>query len=356
MREAFERAIVEAPDELSNHAAYADWLDEQGDPRGELIRVQLALEREGLALEQRSQLRVREKELLEAHQHDWLGGLAPFLLGPNASSGTFSFARGWLDELAVRLEPGLATALAKAPEARLLRALRILETERGALQPLTASPHLGNVRLFQLGHEDEHGAVRGALGDELAALVQRFPRIEELSLHSYARFPEELFSSGSLSNLRSLVVRGYCLDACEALANNPALRRLVRLSLDLGGWGQSYELPFEGCRALFRCRHLRRLTHLRLHRCENGDRLCRIVVRSPLLPRLMELGLISSRITIRGARVLAACEELSSLDLLDLSGNCLGRRGLNVLEAAGVNYQADDQVRPDDDLDDGIME
>ncbi len=44
MREAFEQAIREGPDDLASHAACADWLQEQGDPRGEFIRVQLALE------------------------------------------------------------------------------------------------------------------------------------------------------------------------------------------------------------------------------------------------------------------------------------------------------------------------
>ncbi len=35
MREAFERALVDNPDERATSSAYADWLQEQGDPRGE---------------------------------------------------------------------------------------------------------------------------------------------------------------------------------------------------------------------------------------------------------------------------------------------------------------------------------
>ena len=38
-----EQALVEAPDDRATHAAYADWLTEQGDP-GELTAVHLALE------------------------------------------------------------------------------------------------------------------------------------------------------------------------------------------------------------------------------------------------------------------------------------------------------------------------
>src|SRR6516165_4891056 len=46
MREALEEALAANPDELASHMAYADYLGEQGDPRGEYIRTQLALEDE----------------------------------------------------------------------------------------------------------------------------------------------------------------------------------------------------------------------------------------------------------------------------------------------------------------------
>src|SRR5262249_2368564 len=51
LREALEEAIFESPDDVASHAAYADYLQEQGDPRGEFIQVQLALEDEKLAAE-----------------------------------------------------------------------------------------------------------------------------------------------------------------------------------------------------------------------------------------------------------------------------------------------------------------
>jgi uncharacterized protein (TIGR02996 family) len=77
MRAAFERAILENPDDRGTFAAYADWLFDQGDPRGELMQVQLALEEEGRDPDERTRLRQRETELLAAHQAEWLGALAP---------------------------------------------------------------------------------------------------------------------------------------------------------------------------------------------------------------------------------------------------------------------------------------
>src|SRR5262245_24173413 len=70
---ALEAAIRENPDELANYAAYADWLTEQGDPRGEFIQVQLALENEGLSKSERQKLQRRETALLKEHESEWVG-------------------------------------------------------------------------------------------------------------------------------------------------------------------------------------------------------------------------------------------------------------------------------------------
>ena len=74
-------ALVENPDDLATHRAYADYLQEQGDPRGEFIQVQLALEEPERTTKERQELERRERELLEEHGREWLGGLAGRLLG-----------------------------------------------------------------------------------------------------------------------------------------------------------------------------------------------------------------------------------------------------------------------------------
>src|SRR5262245_57387136 len=60
--------------------AYADHLTEIGDSRGEFIQVQLALDDPGRSPGERRRLHAREKELLEAHQREWLGETADFFL------------------------------------------------------------------------------------------------------------------------------------------------------------------------------------------------------------------------------------------------------------------------------------
>ncbi|MBY0458946.1 MAG: TIGR02996 domain-containing protein, partial [Gemmataceae bacterium] len=44
LQPALEAALVANPDELTAYSAYADYLTEEGDPRGEFVSVQLALE------------------------------------------------------------------------------------------------------------------------------------------------------------------------------------------------------------------------------------------------------------------------------------------------------------------------
>src|SRR5262249_33887092 len=76
LAEALEAAIIDHPEEAANYAASADHLQEQGDPRGEFIQVQLALEDPGLKAPQRKKLQKREQELLKAHQKEWVGDWA----------------------------------------------------------------------------------------------------------------------------------------------------------------------------------------------------------------------------------------------------------------------------------------
>ncbi len=61
------RKIAEAPDDPSNYLVYADWLSERGDPRGELIAVQHALE--DAPSERRPDLEERQTVLLATNPY-----------------------------------------------------------------------------------------------------------------------------------------------------------------------------------------------------------------------------------------------------------------------------------------------
>src|SRR4051794_5837247 len=97
MREALEQALIDNPDDVASHMAYADYLREQGDPRGEFIQVQLALEDPARSAAERKRLKKREQELLGAHEREWLGELAPLLLSTPEEELALVMAESVLD-------------------------------------------------------------------------------------------------------------------------------------------------------------------------------------------------------------------------------------------------------------------
>jgi uncharacterized protein (TIGR02996 family) len=78
-------AIYADPGDDAARAVYADWLQERGDPRGELIAMQLA-----------GRVGPRERLLLERHERTWLGALEPIV-----SYSGLVFCRGFPAELVI---------------------------------------------------------------------------------------------------------------------------------------------------------------------------------------------------------------------------------------------------------------
>ncbi len=135
MRDQFEQAILQTPEDASNFAVYADWLIEQDDPRGEFIHIQLQLEDRNRSAEERQALRRQESEFLEHHSVEWLGSLAELFFPETTGPGKpkrcdgfdFRFHRGWLGTVRVGvLYERVARRIIEAPEARLLQTLLVM--------------------------------------------------------------------------------------------------------------------------------------------------------------------------------------------------------------------------------------
>jgi uncharacterized protein (TIGR02996 family) len=368
LRDALESALVENPDDLATHYAYADYLQEQGDPRGEFIQVQLALEEPRRTEAERRKLLARAKELLREHEREWLGILADYLFPPREelewawsrqiqSPTEHHFARGWLDSLALRdsAEFGrcteLGSLLSLAPEARLLRKL-ILEYDDGLVAALVASPHLLNLRVLQIGGSmngfiDRIGVPRSTA---LPAMVEKLPRIEELRLYTCNYAPATLFSLPNLSSLRVLQVYGLAERyPLEVLAGNSAVGNLTHLLLHPQAFIEPL-VDLTGVRAIVNSQHLRCLTHLQLHGSDLGDVGCTEIVTSGILKRLKVLDLRHGEITDAGARILADCPDLRRLELLDIERNALTQEGIDALRRVlgpalrGDNQQTDEEL------------
>lgn len=367
-----ETALVANPDDLAAHAAYADWLSEQGDPRGEFIQVQLALEDPNRPPAERKELTERESALLQAHGRQWLGQLAPFLLGPPApppqpAGGllstitgffrsvarqvapehlrpTFTFARGWLHSLEiVDLSQDLAQAMAGAPQLRLLQHLLIDYFEEGEVGLHHLSKTITHLRILRLGAEDEQSTY---IEDEsVIEFIRGQLHLEEIYSGVRPLDSAALFQL-PLPHLRALTVNHLDRYPLKLLVENATLGRLTKLSL----WPHAIEPGDEGAyitrddvRALVFSPHLQSLTHLELHLTDIGDDGCQDIVQSGILRRLKVLDLSGGRITDAGARTLADCPDLRHLDFLNLHGNILSSAGIAALLATNIRFNADSQ-------------
>jgi uncharacterized protein (TIGR02996 family) len=348
LRDALESALVENPDDLTTHYAYADFLQEQGDPRGEFIQLQLAWEDPQRTEAEKQKLQARANDLLKENEREWLGIMA------DNPQFEYRFARGWLDTLIVcdatddDHRTDLGPLLCLAPETRLLRKL-VLEYDDGLVEELLDSLNLRNLRVFELGRPRSgfYASSQDVESPHLAELIAKLPRIEELRLFAQDYDAARLFASSNLSSLRVLQI--YYLDDYDieyplgVLADNAALSNLTHLLLQPPAFFPSC-LTLTGVRAVVNSRYLRSLMHLQLHRSDLGDVGCTEIVTSGILKRLKVLDLRHGEITDAGAHILADCPDLRRLELLDIERNALTQTGIDALRRVlGPALRGDNQ-------------
>ena len=136
----FLREIEAVPDQDDTRLVFADWLEEQGNPRAEFIRLQcgagdVSIGRDG-----------KIRDLLHDHREEWLAPVKA-RLGPALAGqiGGFGFVRGFVGEVTL---PG-TEFVEHAP--RLFEAIPLLESVcltdvRSALARVAGSPWLARLR------------------------------------------------------------------------------------------------------------------------------------------------------------------------------------------------------------------
>jgi uncharacterized protein (TIGR02996 family) len=126
--------IYERPDDLGLRLVYADWLVERGDPRGELITLQLRrAEGQGTPADLR-----REGVLLRSYRKTWLGGIAA------AVDKHVVFERGFASSCRI-VDPSLVPATVGRPEWSTVEEL-IFHGARRALADLAGHPVMRSLR------------------------------------------------------------------------------------------------------------------------------------------------------------------------------------------------------------------
>lgn len=165
--------ILKYPYADRDRAKYAALLERRGDPRGELITIQLQLaEARSRQMLPPPGLREREKELLARYGNEWSREVAPLVDGLEFFRGFVDHvtldARGFLEraEAIYRVAPVIYLTLTgvrdvyrelfASPRLARIRALELEQNGLGddALEALAASPHLGKLAWLDLSRND----------------------------------------------------------------------------------------------------------------------------------------------------------------------------------------------------------
>ncbi len=415
--EAFTKTLIARPDDRAAWSAYADYLSERGDPRGEFMAVQIALEDESLPKAERAALKKTEAALLKQHERDWLGPLAAFTIDyvrdakaySSDAQVTHTFRRGWVTGLNIpQLGVNLARALVRSPGLCFLQELsiiteccefpagpRVQEHADGTYEPgpdvpadadeqtaayhaLARFPHFASVRGFRLGGADRDKGEPFTDEDQCHTdgtfahhLVKQMPNVERVVLRAHRVETAKLFAL-PMPELRVLVLDHLKRYPFDKLAENKTVTKLTHLIAH--PHGTDYDADDDdgesGAMAYIRMKHLRAvcragwpLEFLRLRLTDFGDAGAKEIAVSGVLRSLRHLDLDSGCITEVGAAALAASPDLKGLKVLSLNSNAIHGVGVSVLKTAFPAVKLDsqhDQVPPFGDeidyLSDGDME
>jgi uncharacterized protein (TIGR02996 family) len=313
LKEPLFAEVLAHPDDEKPRLVLADRLLEAGDPRGEFIQLQCAVEREADVAKARD-LKERAQKILKKNQPAWLKPIKPHVRYTIFRRG---FVDHYLAEPKLLFDGGMATVLRHQP----VRSLRIQSMKRGDAKKLAGMTEL--VRLASL----DVGSNRIDDADAIA-----------------------LFSSPNLASLRSLqAARNLFSDAAvEALARSPHLAGLKVLDLADSGGGRAKPGP-RGVAAIAAAAFVPRLEYLSISRgavwetdgprpafdpsefapllqapltslrrlmiwsCKIGDQGARWIAESPHLGKLEELRCVGCEIGVDGMRAIARSKTLGAL-------------------------------------------
>jgi uncharacterized protein (TIGR02996 family) len=292
---AFLDAILTHPDDDGPRLVYADWLDEQGDPRGEFIRLQCELARlpESDA-PQPTDLERREWELLQRHGDAWDEPMP-------GRAESWEFRRGFIAWALFRPQQLLDHGPYLAGSVPTLDAISVLDPG-GRVRELLDSPLLAR-------------AVHLAFKYTPHETSSTDPITMQTRITRYVR-PEDALRPTDWA----------------ALAAAPPLPRLRSLSLAWTGVDSS------AARHLTAAPLLAPVRRLDLTGCGMDDEAVAVLANSPRAAGLERIDLGRNHLGPVGIAALADSPHLGSLKHLDLSGVPLGPAALPALSRLVVRF------------------
>ena len=345
-------AVRADPNSDGPRLIYADYLSEQGDPRAEFIRAQLALAQLDEFDPRRPELVRVEADLLTLHGDDWAAPFRGLATGP-------VFRRGFVEEVKVTARQFLArpaellgagavshlhildasshfAAVLASPQLAGLRGLTVYAQylREPLARAVAESPHLGNLATLHLGrnHVGAGGAERLAGGTGLGGLTDLDLSDNELSDGA----AQLLARSGRFGGVARLNLAGNALTpvGAAALVRGGPLPVLGELGLAHNRLGGHAAPAPPGFGELL---HLRKLDLS--HNALTADDLARLLpAERPGAPRAADLDLSFNRLEDAGIERLVRTSVWPNLRRLRLGGNAVTDAGLIALARAS-NFQ-----------------
>lgn len=332
-----EEAIARDPESVDGYLVYADWLQGEGDPRGELIYLDYELLQNPWG-ERAHQIRRQHRDLVDRYRRELLGSLH------------------YVDESTMHLRWHLGFVTAVRPARVFSSQKRGIEILRAALGS-PATVFLQELIIPPIQVSEDHSIVQPLL-DVLCEKPR--PTLRRLTLGAFAAVRELRFwpSIGEISrlcevapHLQELVLTGDEIDA--AMLKLPELRaleaRTVGLddtslrSLTLGELPQLERLSvWLGATSVTPAQLAQwfgtvpdTVDELGLCNLPFADDVVPSILAAGFAPRLRALDLRYGTLTDRGADALVrSAPRLREVETLRIDGNYIGALGLEALRGA----------------------
>lgn len=377
----FMESICSVPEDDGPRLICADYLDEQGDPRGEFIRTQIALHQLPNLDRRRSKLQRIEVDMLNRYGERWTASHAGW-------AGGGVFRRGFVHEInmsarqflaraeeLLKLEPiqhvhlldaeNLLSHVLKAPEFERLTGLSVYAQHLGEPLARTIAEslqssrltllHLGRNEIGSAGFErlmmSPHCATIENLDlsdnelDESTRLITLPEGLRQLELHGNVVSPGQIETMLESTDRVQFDYLGLSRNRISgtrlATMHHPA--RLLEVGrLDLAENG----LNAEDIHEIIGDTEPASIRELNLNGNPLGEAGARSLAESSALRRLQVLRLSNTQLTDAGLRAIVESSYLSQLLALDVSNNPLGDDGLQTLLESPMAYHLRQLVFP----------
>lgn len=317
---SFLNQIRLQPEDITARLIYADWLEENEDPRSELIRLQCEKFELLPADPDLHTLKSRERELLDLHADSWLEPLGqlgnPFI----------TFDRGLLSNVVVDAEWFVKNSKALfelLPSVSKVR-LRNVRSMINAVAKLDCS-HLAELDFSGnlLRHEEIVLLGQNGLFARLESLNLDMNRLSNLNCFTREsrRLPNGM--QAPIGELKSLDVDSNCVSTRRG---QPAISDDLTTSLqhlDLSRNVNQYQTPLDLFACIAACGGLRSL-EMDCNRI--GDDELRVLSQLPIATGLKRLSLRKNQIGYEGCGYFVKRHLFGELRELDLAGNRIDDR------------------------------